>query len=180
MSLYNGLQHTDAEIVLDLEKGKVFFDYSFNQYGHFYDSQYCVLSTSGKLKVNVLDIVGVIFAQFVIIAGLFLHSEISSKYQYSWQKFLKWYEMHLKGIEVQTIIGKQSLKQIIFHIQNNIWFNYELDGDYKKSIQKISLMRHFTIIEKNGRTSHAQKGWDVIFDFKSPPQDGHLILKSTA
>lgn len=178
MNTYKGLKSTDAEIILDLEKGKAFFDYSLNKFSWVHASNdSCKLSQCGKKDIKISDILFSIYSPVVaaVLEPIIVHYP---KYQYWWQKFLKKMFLNLKGMQIQTSVGKLKDTKTIFYINNNIWFEYEMDGEYKENIKKISLLRHFIIKQKHGVTTHIQNGWDVVFEFKEEPQSGYCVLRS--
>jgi hypothetical protein len=99
---------------------------------------------------------------------------------YSYQKLLKYTFAGTKGIIEETKTGKLFEPMLTFTISNNIWTEYELDGEYQEKIKSISLKRHLITHYVFGKyKSCRQNGWDVIFEFTDPPQSGSCILRST-
>ena len=178
MNPYKALKSADAEIILDLEKGKAFFDYSKNRFGRKFNSNYCVLSKTGEYDKNIFDEIKSLLYFYLMLFGSPL-MVFFPEHQYKWQKLLKKMCLDIRGMQIQTSIGELKDNKLIFNIDNNIWFDYELEGEYKEHIKNICLLRHFIIKIKNGITFHKQSGWDVIFEFKEIPKNGNCVLRST-
>lgn len=176
---YVGNRHADAEIVINLDKGIVSFDYSLNKFGRSTASNNtCTLQ---KETSKIKSLVNPLFFYPALFSCLATHPAIIKlipQYQSTLQKISLWGCKHLSGLQEQQIIGKQLLNNICFYITKNLWFEYELDGDYKDKIKKIELRRRFVKKVYWYGSYFQQLGWNVIFTFQEPPQHGYAILRS--
>lgn len=193
MTKYGGVKSLDAEVCIDFTSNDIVMDYSSNKYANRHNS-----NTSGVLLPynknftyyleTFKNILMVIPAYALIIIPLAHMSTLvekglvtNKKYQYMYQNYLKWLRMNFTGYGEQSSHGDLQGKILKFRIPNNIYMEYELEGDYKDKISKISLKRHWVTFYKYGKfKSITQNGWDVIFEFNSIPTHGSCILKSTA
>jgi len=184
MNAYKALKSIDAEIILDLERGKAIFDYSLNKYASPLDSNHsCYLS---KERINEswiwIKIKSILSFIYIFCISDFVAGFVNyfPKYQYTHQKLLKLTNLNVCGMIEEAEYGEQKTNKIKFHINNNIWFDYTLEGDYKDQIKKVSLLRHFVRKSFGRFIKHRQDGWDVIFEFKEPPKHGNVVLRSIA
>jgi len=184
--IHKGLKSTDAEIILDLEKGQAIFDYSLNKFQEYDSNSSCLLHEEGTKKAIFFRNMRILFFPVwlsvltILIIPLSWYGIFSNKhpkYQYRYQKMLKNYHEMRGGIVEESIIGKQESKQIKFVLPCNIWFEYKLDGDFNLKIKKISLLRRFVKTEHLGITSHIQSGWNLIFEFKESPDYGNVVVR---
>ena len=188
MSKYTGSQSLDAEIEMNFLDGTIKMDYSLNKYGDPADSNNSVILSGNSKKSDIYFFLMNVFVGFLIFFNILLDVvylfftkvlyKIDKEYQFFGQKLLKFKYYILNGIIEEIVIGRQETNKIIFSIRNNIFIDYEFDGDYKDKIKKVSLIRRFVKkIHPFGIVLHQQSGWNVIFEFISPPQHGHCILR---
>ncbi len=177
---YTGNKSSDAEIVMDLSKGIITFDYSLNVFGNPYNSNTsCTLQKEyNKLKPSeaFLNPFYDIIALYARFATLPIFQKIIP--QYEAQKITLWAMKRLHGLQEQHVIGKQETKTVTFYIHVNLWFEYELEGDYKDKIQKVELRRRFVRKIYKDSSCFKQDGWNVIFIFSESPQHGNIVLRS--
>lgn len=177
---YTGNKSSDAEITMDLVKGIIDFDYSLNRFGRARNSNSsCVLQKEFR-NISIKELILSIPYNFVAIYATFAMLPLIQKIisQYTAQKIAVWGMKRLRGLQEQQAIGKQETKSVSFFIPINLWFEYELDGDYSDKIHKIELRRRFIKRIYWYGSCFRQQGWNVIFTFLEPPQYGYVVLKS--
>lgn len=192
MTEYIGVKSLDAEITLDFINHNVVMDYSLNKFGRHSNSNtstifndvFKELSYEKRLYETLIYLIKGIFLLLttfvtVTISDLIYYQiATSSKIHSIYQKFMVYKYVNLYGIFEQSKFGKLNEPGLIFHIPSNLWFEYNLDGDYKNKIKSISLKRCFCIHYKFGKYKRQkQDGWNVIFEFTDIPQDGSCILR---
>lgn len=193
MGKYFGNKSLDAEIILSFVMGEVTMDYSLNKFGYPNNSNSVVMNSewrnqpfSVKIKCMMLDtllFVGRIFGATAFPMSLFARlTEMKllkdPKWSYKHQKFLKWYFTNLNGIRQQSHSGELKNLVLMFTIPDNLWVDYELEGEYKEKIKSISLLRNFTVFYRYGRFKEIrQNGWNVVFEFISEPSQGSCVIK---
>jgi len=77
-----------------------------------------------------------------------------------------------KGFSEECHTGELKTDTLVFNIPNNLYFEYELLGDYAREIETIKLERRFVKILRPAVEAVRQSGWKVIFKFKQPPKHG--------
>ncbi len=175
---YTGNKSSDAEI--DLVKGTVNFDYSLNRFEWSGNSNSSCILQKEKRKISIIEsLLAVPYVYIAIFASMAM-IPIVQKFisQYTSQKIALWGMKYLHGLQEQQIIGKQETKNVSFFISKNLWFEYELDGDYSNKIHKIELRRRFIKRIYWFGSCFKQQGWNVIFTFIEPPQYGNVVLRS--
>lgn len=192
MTLYPGTRSLDAEIFLNFIEGTVTMDYTLNKFGSPYESNDSTVlsnsewqSTSTALKIIysfwllILLLAGILIGCAMPIITTLFHKGIikNPKLQYYWQNYLKFYYFNLNGTYQQSHNGKLYDKELIFIIPKNIWFKYDLEGEYKDKIKSISLLRNILTRYKFGRfREERQHGWKIIFEFTDPPKKGSATI----
>jgi hypothetical protein len=196
MTEYAGARSLDAEIVLDFIKKNVTMDYSLNKFGssHASNTSVTLNSTFRKLSfhqrlVQVLTSYGILILlcipiMFVMPFMSFCteHKLITNpKIHYRYQKILKYSMLSTRGMSEQERSGELPEPKLIFTISNNVWFEYDLSGEYHDKIKSVSLKRrlltHYTF---GTYPKQQQNGWNVIFEFTDIPKSGSCILRHTA
>ena len=192
MTDYTGAKSLDAEIILDLESGTVEMDYSLNKFGNPYSSNNSVITESefknlDKKQKNKWAFRSTLYAIFtvallieqVFFVNLTNKGYIKNKnYQIEFQKLLREGMINAGYSEEQSVTGSLNDTKHVFHIPSNLWLKYELDGDYQTLIKKISLKRHMRYVKRFGTFRELrQHGWDVIFEFISPPSKGGCFIE---
>jgi len=196
MTEYAGAKSLDAEITLDFIKKTVSMDYTLNSFGSPLDSNRSVqIDNSFRNLLFHEQVIELFIAMMIywcicipisvmIMPVITMCTEYklitNSNSHYAYQKLLKYVYVSKSGIYEQTKTGKLVEPIITFTISNNIWSEYELDGEYQEKIKSISLKRHLITHYMFGKYKRTrQDGWDVIFEFTNPPQSGSCILRST-
>lgn len=195
MTEYIGERSHDAEIVVDFFKKSVTMDYSLNKFGSPHNSNSsAVLSNAfrsmpfttklyeaGKSTVVFAIVTIPIIVIMPVMTSLTEHKIITSgKIHYLYQQILKYGMVNTRGLVEQIKEGALFQPNVSFKINNNMWFEYELDGEYQDKIQTISLKRNFIKILVFGKYPKIQQsGWNVIFEFDGIPQAGSCIVRST-
>jgi hypothetical protein len=187
---YFGNRGLDAEIVLDLEKNKISFDYSSLCKGNLYSSNNSTFLKdefdNTKLKIfylfwkSLLDSSGFVMAIYVFyFTWLSYHGYIKDKSaQFEHQALLAYYFSSLYGIVTKKHSGEIKEKTHIFEIPTNVFIEYFLDGEYKEQIKSISLKRNYVNITQFSRFEQIrQQGWILIFEFKQSPKNGSCTVK---
>lgn len=183
MSTYIGDKSLDAEVSINLVEGKIIMDYSLNQFFNPCDNY--SYSTKKKLpiikKIEILlkDIWSVYYSLiycFVFYAHIFVLTILRKDSQYWYQKHQKNLNLIVTGMKIIEKSGASS-ESITYQLDKNLWFEYELFGEYREKIKSISLKRHIITVVWQGISRKKQEGWIVEFKFISAPQDGKLILR---
>jgi len=178
---YTGNKSSDAEITMNLVKGTIDFDYSLNKFGKAGNSNSsCILQKEFR-KISLIELILAIpYAYAANFAAMLSLPELQKIIpQYTAQKIALWGYKRLHGLQEQQSIGKQETKSVSFFIPINLWFEYELDGDYSNKIHKIELQRRFIRRIYWYGSCFKQQGWNVIFTFLEPPQYGYVVLRSS-
>jgi hypothetical protein len=194
MAHYAGVKALDAEITLDFDTKKVTMDYSLNKFGSPYSSNNTtVLHSTFKhapLRERLVERVKCAgyFALAIpvltcspIHTFLSVHNILNNAWvDYNYQKLLKNILVMTEGLSEQRKTGELFESKLTFSMPHNLWFEYELDGEYQDKIKSISLKRKFITRYTYGKYPHQrQVGWNVIFEFTEPPKSGSCILRST-
>jgi hypothetical protein len=192
MTAYGGSKSHDAEIVLDFINENVIMDYSLNKFGssHNSNSSVAVNSTYKKLSFfnKFLEYIIFIHKCFCYLPVILImplmtiliekRIIVNQKFHYWYQRFLKFCCVGIHGITEQIKSGKLYEPILIFYIPHNVWFEYNLDGDYQNKIKSISLKRCFFTHYSFGKyPKQQQRGWNVIFEFTDIPQSGSCVLR---
>lgn len=196
MGTYYGSRSVDAEIILDLEKGTLTTDYSLNKLGSPFSSNNSVIRNSEWLELPVkarlpwalyvtgLAFLGPFIALFMFYGTIVMNSKYGRKdpkSQHEYQKVLRWYYSIMRGIGEKSCEGKLAEPNLKFEIPNNMWLTYEMTGEYKEKIRKISLMRNMVRNYKFGKYHREkQDGWNFIFEFTDIPTSGSCRVKYIA
>lgn len=195
MTEYIGERSHDAEIVVDFFKKSVTMDYTLNKRGSPHNSNSSVV-LSDKLRSMAFTrqiyegtrsgfiFFGVtipVLLVMPVMTSLTEHKIITSgKIHYLYQQILKYGIVNTRGLVEQSKEGALFQPNVSFKINNNMWFEYELDGEYQDKIKTISLKRNFIKILVFGKYPKVQQsGWNVIFEFNGIPQSGSCIVRST-
>ena len=182
---YIGNKSLDAELELNFEDGVINMDYTNSFYkGAALDSNRTLTLESKRLNVSKLRlVVYVIFriyfvfsviAGFAIILNMFVKKFfnglwIKHNLQYRYQCIFKELVFMWKGFTEEYHTGDLKSDTLVFNIPNNLYFEYELLGDYETNIKSIKLERRF-MKKINPLTEKVQQhGWSVIFTFNEPP-----------
>lgn len=197
MGKYIGKKHLDAEMEIDLEKGIVIMDYTLNKFQADPEDSSNSFFNFDKIQVHevplLVEIAKIIRETvFRIAARVMSHERYRNKLQMQWQQFLKERHENQTGINEYTVEGQFDSKKLIYHLDTNLWFEYELEGDYKNKIQRILLKRRFVKNTINGRMYDlegnyikdcsgekmiTQDGWNLIFEFKGIPIYGSCVIR---
>jgi hypothetical protein len=195
MSFYAGTKSLDAEITLNFENKELLMDYSLNSSGDPYSSNNTVIINDEfenlprweQRKQNlfgILKIWGIIPILLVIMPTVTFLTENkwfkSPERHYKYQKFLKYLLSNTTGVYEQKKSGELGGSVVEFIMPNNVWFEYQLEGEYQEKIKNISLKRNLITHLKFGKyRRQKQKGWKVIFEFASPPTNGFVKILHT-
>lgn len=194
MTEYSGAKSLDAEITLDFLKKDITMDYTLNEFGNLHDSNTSTImhDTFRELSFK-MRLAEAVVAVSTLLCGfpLFLFSPFHTfcvehkiitnpAYHYKYQQMLKYIMIHTRWVAEQSKYGELFEPTLTFGLQNNLWFEYKLDGEYQAKIKTISLKRRFVKFYKYGKYSREQQvGWNVIFEFTGIPKSGSCILQST-
>jgi hypothetical protein len=193
MTLYAGDRALDAEILLDLAEGKnLTIDYTLNRYQSGMNSNRAVIenhewkntSKKEKFKHSMVAagtgclIVPLLFLMPLITALVNMGVLNNKNIHYKYQNLLKRITTATGGIWEESCCGEAHQKTITFTIPSNMWFEYELEGDYQTKIKKISLKRNIIKFRMFGKfLQRKQKGWNVIFEFIELPTNGSCTIR---
>lgn len=193
MAEYAGVKALDAEITLDFDTKKVTMDYSLNKFGSPYLSNNSTVLNSTfellpfyKRLVEHAKCAGWSIAALPILSCSPIHTFLSTHnllnnawVDYNYQKLSKKFFVMTDGITEQKKSGELHESMLIFSMPHNLWFEYELDGEYQEKIKSVSLKRKFITKYTYGKYPHQrQVGWNVIFEFTDIPKSGSCILRS--
>ena len=191
---YIGNHSVDAELELDLENGVINMDYTNSFYrGCTLDSNHMLTLESKRLVSKPLIVVYNIFNSLVIFmllsAGLTttkmiverLFNGLYIKYslQYYYQYVMKELVFMYRGFNEETKRGGLETNTLVFNIPNNLYFEYELLGDYSHEIKNIKLERRFVKVLTPVKEKIKQDGWCIIFNFINPPKHGECKIVYT-
>jgi len=192
MTRYSADRALDAEITVDFTKGEFTSDFSLNKSCNKYNSNTgSVLHKEIKVSYarTVLLVCWHIFIMPFLLAFISLFHLIITKYSetpllrkhhdfvFKEQKLLKWCMLQKYGSSEYIQFGKQDTNKITYTIPANLWFQYELDGEYRQKIKTLQLLRNFVKKVNGFKTEFRQAGWNVILTFTEPPQNGYMILR---
>lgn len=194
MSIYSGNKSLDAEIKLNFIDRTITMDYSLNKFGNPYSSNHSVILNNSckkqpiltRIKCAVIGIVASIisipvFSFMPIMTFMTEHDiigENSKNFQYKVQRMYRYVLVHSRGIYEQSHSGKLNGNILAFHIPNNLWVSYELDGEYEEHIKSVSLSRNFVKHKIGGEFDCLkQNGWNIIFEFITPPESGSCYIE---
>lgn len=195
MTIYHGNKSLDAEIFVDLKTGEMVMDYTLNKVASRYSSNDSAVlkdefeSLPNKQKwIEVVkripaSLFGLAYLVFTVPVVTFaLHRGIlkNENYQVEHQKFMK--KIYVESIfSVQEVIeGPQDRNSIEIYLPNNLWMQYNLEGEYQKEVKSIELKRRFVTRKKFGIYEQiVQRGWNLIFTFEHPPQSGRCVVEHT-
>ncbi len=192
MTKYIGKRSMDSEMFIDLEKGTVLFDYTLNKFQddllssnqsffNFNNNVDYDTDTSLKsfLRMKISDNKARLIHLLYIIS-------VKYKFKLKWdgrdiayanqEATINYIKRHY-GISEYTFEGQHNSNILTYHLTSNLWFEYELEGDYRDKIKNIELKRRFVRnIHENG-ISDQQDGWDLIFNFGGIPMHGKYIIR---
>lgn len=193
MTDYSGDKAFDAEMFIDLHTGKVTMDYTLNTNADIMDSNSGVelKDDFGKLpfKSTIKD------CTYSVLTGLFstLYLSITfpillygchkgwiknKNYQIEHQKLLKYLAVNTRGTVIEIIDAPIKEHTLKVHLRNNMWVSYKLEGDFETKSKSIALKRSFRKTMVFGKYERIQQhGWDLIFEFNKPPQNGKCIVE---
>lgn len=187
MATYLGKRSLDSEMSIDLENGKILFDYSLNKFqDDILDSNHSFFDFGNDVEypTTKTQILKRIFKELYLdYKNLFLYyvydhlPSIRHKIQYYRQDFLIYYEKYMYGTMEYTFEGQHNSKEIIYHIPHNLWFEYELEGDYKEKIKTIELKRRFVKLINDNGIYDQQEGWNLLFTFSGIPMYGKCTIR---
>jgi len=196
MTEYAGTKSLDAEIVLDFIKKNVTMDYTLNKFGSPHNSNYSVtlnntfrnlpffqkiIQSSTSVGIMVLLTIPIVFVMPIMTFCTERNWITNPKIQYNYQKILKYSMLSTRGMYEQVKDGELPEPMLMFCISNNMWFEYELSGEYQDKIKSVSLKRKFITHYVFGTyPKQQQHGWNVIFEFTDIPKSGSCILRHTA
>jgi hypothetical protein len=189
MSIYSGNKSLDAEIQLNFEDETIVMDYSLNKFGSPYSSNNTMTLddefTSKPFLIQLKYVLLSIFAHIIsipVFSFMPIMATITEYYpwkrenstlQYKVQNVYKWVLLNRSGTFTQSRSGVLNGDTIIFNMPSNLWFEYELTGDYEQNIKSITLTRNFIPHARFGIFACVkQRGWNVTFKFTSPPRNG--------
>ena len=190
---YFGTKSLDAEIYLDLVQGEIRMDYSSNAFFSNYESSHSTKKGDGtwwelpRLKRVLLEFLispaqlcmGIII-MIIMPTTVFLtkHNLFPASWHYPYQNFLKWSYKTYVGVYQESFEGELSGTVLQCPIKHNIWFGYELAGDYEKYITNISFERRLMEFKKfNEHSITVQDGWVLTFEFSQPPKTGSCKIE---
>ena len=84
-----------------------------------------------------------------------------------------------RGFNEETKRGELETNVLFFNIPNNLYFEYELLGDYSHEIKNIKLERRFVKVLTPVKEKIKQDGWCIIFNFTNPPKHGECKIVYT-
>jgi hypothetical protein len=193
MTAYAGTKSHDAEIVLDFVNKHVTMDYSLNKLGSPHQSNTSAVFNNTIIKLSIyqrlkewIKFLLIVLFSYVpvtlimpIMTTLLEHNILTNTTIHYWfQKWLKYSCVSTRGLIEQSKDGKLYEPILTFHIPHNVWFEYNLDGDYQDKIKSVALKRCFYTHYVFGKyPQQQQKGWNIIFEFTDIPQNGSCILK---
>lgn len=193
MTKYSGEKSLDAEITLDFSGKNVTMDYSLNKFSSPYDSNHSMLRNEfarlplrRKIFENAKSLGKALIVPPVILLSP-LHTFCSEhqiiknpNIHYAFQKTLKDLYVGIGGLTEQEKSGELSGTVLEFVIPHNLWFEYNLTGEYQDNIKTISLKRRYITRYIYGKFPKViQSGWNVIFEFTEIPKSGSCIVRST-
>lgn len=188
-SVIFGHRSTDAEIFFDIDDRRLTFDYSLTD-------RRCPVNNNDVIyeqdKLNVFTqiylefvyffrfcygMLGGVLANFVMVFEHILYPQNNHfKTQQIFQNFMK---ICCDREQYDNItFGKYDCNILKIHIPKNLYVKYFLEGDYQNQIKKISLKRNIVrVLRYNKQQIHKQDGWNMIFEFKTPPEHGSCIVR---
>ncbi len=189
---YEGKGSMDSEMFIDLNKGTIKFDYSLNKcQDDLLDSNNSFFDFNNNIDYDVetsfiTKIKKVLYLyKLLIITLLYRYSVIFNRkikwngqdIAYAHQEANIHYIIDRFGISEYTFEGRHNSKEIIYHLSSNLWFEYELEGDYKEKVISLELKRRFVRnIHKVG-ISDQQDGWNLVLKFRGIPMHGKCIIR---
>lgn len=189
---YLGKKSMDSEMFIDLAKGTIKFDYTLNKYQDdllssnqsFFDFNNNIdYETDDSLKSFIkerLSLYKVLIIHLLYIISVKYNRKISWNGQdiaYANQEAEIYYMRTQYGTSEYTFEGRHNSKELIYHLSSNLWFEYELEGDYRNKIISIELKRRFVRnIHKVG-ISNQQDGWNLRLMFSGIPMHGKCIIR---
>ena len=173
---------------LDLVKGEIQMDYSLNSVvdpmnthsSEIRDdkNEYFNLPRWKKIILSILFLPTILYFIFVsveagTITRLSQYGLFPSRFQYAQQNFLKNFCKLFRGTYTEEFEGELSGTILQVPVDRNIWFGYELEGDYEKYIINIAFERRIRKFKKyNQYNLFVQDGWVLTFEFSQPPKTG--------
>ena len=188
---YIGNKSVDAELEVDFNDGIIKMDYTNSFYdGCMFDSNKTLILENRKLAGKPLRIVYKIFNIYLcfaiaslvlevlktIIEKMFNKQWIKYNLQYYYQFALKELVFIYRGFNEEVKRGDLGYKILSFNIPTNLYFEYELLGDYTHEIKSIKLERRFVKVLNPVTEIIKQSGWVVIFEFNNPPKHGECKI----
>lgn len=189
---YLGKRSMDSEMFIDLEKGTIKFDYSLNKYQQdLLSSNQSFFDFNNNIDYDVeTSLITKIKTFLSIYKLLIIH--LLYRYSVTFNRKIKWGGQDIAyvhqeaqinhiithfGTSEYTFEGRHTSKEIIYHLSSNLWFEYELEGDYRDKVKSIELKRRFVRnIHKFG-ISDQQDGWNLILNFRGIPMHGKCIIR---
>lgn len=191
---YIGNKSVDAELELDFEDGVINMDYTNSFYkGAKLDSNHMLTLESKRLVskpiVFLYDVFNIPII-FIMVSGLLtimnmiierLLNGLWVKYnlQYYYQYAMKELVFMWKGFNEEIKRGELETNTLFFNIPNNLYFEYELLGDYNNEIKSIKLERRFVKLLTPVKEKIKQDGWRIVFNFKNAPKHGECKIVYT-
>ena len=192
MTKYEGKRSMDAEMLIDLEKGTVLFDYTLNKFQDdllssnqsFFDFNNNVdydtdTSLKSFLRMKISDNKARLIHLLYIISvkyNLKLKWEGRDIAYANQEVTINFLRTHY-GTSEYTFEGQHNSNILTYHLTSNLWFEYELEGDYRDKIKNIELKRRFVRNVHEVGISDQQDGWDLIFKFHGIPMHGKCIIR---
>ncbi len=190
---YSGNKSLDAEIVLDFKSGNLIMDYSNNHLALPRDSNTSAFLDKGELHTAPLKTrlkwaaISQYFGVLIVIPYMLyipyftlwtkIHG-VNAQGQYDHQELLRYINFIFRGTAEVTKTGSLIEHDLVFIIPNNMWWEYELEGEYQDQIASLALVRNFITYYRFGRfKSIRQNGWKVVFRFKELPQSGSCVVR---
>lgn len=188
---YIGNHSVDAELELDFEGGVINMDYTNSFYrGCTLDSNRMLTLESKRLVSKPLTVLYDVFnitIIYIFLSGLLttikmiverLFNGLWKKYdlQYYYQYAMKELVFMYRGFNEETKRGELETNTLCFNIPNNLYFEYELLGDYSHEIKNIKLERRFVKVLTPVREKIKQDGWSIVCNFTNPPKHGECKI----
>ena len=190
---YEGSKSLGAEIYVNFERGEVRMDYSSNYVHDPFESNTSVVTDSSNewlnnpfwIKLPLLLIYSskllylcCIAIEMFVVTLLMQQKLFPKQFQYPYQSFLRWFFTNFNGVFEESSGGNLKGTILKISIPKNIWFDYELSGDYENFIKEISFERRLKKFRKfNMYNLFVQDGWMLTFEFTESPQEGNCTVR---
>jgi hypothetical protein len=189
MTRYGGTKALDAEIKIDFTKNTIFMDYSSVKGMARIESNSAIVLEDEFKKLSkwerfkyALWLLAIVLPRSFFVFPVYSVAFVSlvnrgviksAEWQYNYQVFLQYIYTSLHGTIERVIEGEQFSKKLIVGMPNNLYFEYDLTGEYKEKIQSISVVRRYVTYKRFGVFKKTvQCGWDLVFEFIEPPKSG--------